>query len=306
MNSHPGMKPDATAFLGVDTSLTGRRWIGPTIETDRAAEALAQATALPRPVAQVLARRGVSAEEAEGFLSPALRDLLPDPRRLRDMERAAARLVAAMQNREKIAVFADYDVDGGASAAQLLVWLRHFGQTATLYVPDRIDEGYGPNEAAMSDLAARHDLIVCVDCGTLSHDALAAAQGADVVVLDHHLGGETLPPALAVVNPNRQDEDGTLGHLCAAAVVFLALVEAGRQLREAGRTGPDLMALLDLVAHMQHPLSPAFVGDLFGDRAKGRDHPRAHAHQHRHLAGEEHHLTLVSTEGTPDPRTQGL
>ena len=100
----------------------------------------------------------------------------------------------------------------------------------------------------MTALARDHDLILCVDCGTLSHEALAAAGAADVVVLDHHLGAETLPPALAVVNPNRQDESGDLGHLCAAAVVFLMLVEAGRQLRAAGRTGPDLMALLDLVA----------------------------------------------------------
>ncbi len=122
------------------------------------------------------------------------------------------------------------------------------GQPATLYIPDRIDEGYGPNDAAMAHLAAGHDLIVCVDCGTLSHGPIAAAKGADVIVLDHHLGGETLPPAVAVVNPNRQDESGDLGHLCAAGVVFLLLVELGRLLRGQGRAGPDLMAMLDLVA----------------------------------------------------------
>ncbi len=246
MNSHPHML-QKEAFLGVERSLTGRRWVGPDVETDRAAEAMAQHTPLPRPLCQILARRGVRPEEAEAFLAPALRDLLPDPRSLKDMERAAARLLQAVQRRERIAVFADYDVDGGASAAQLLVWLRFFGLTATLYVPDRIDEGYGPNEAAMGQLAADHDLIVCVDCGTLSHGPLEAAKAADVIVLDHHLGGETLPPALAVVNPNRQDETGDLGHLCAAAVVFLCLVEAGRQLRAAGAQGPDLMAFLDLV-----------------------------------------------------------
>ena len=163
------------------------------------------------------------------------------------MEKAATRFLAAVKARQRIAVFADYDVDGGSSAALLLVWLREMGCAATLYVPDRIDEGYGPNDAAMAELAAAHDLIVCVDCGTLSHGPVAAAVGADVVILDHHLGAETLPDALAVVNPNRQDEDGTLAHLCAAAVVFLMLVEAGRQLREAGARGPDLMAMLDLV-----------------------------------------------------------
>jgi len=177
------------------------------------------------------------------------RDLLPDPRGLRDMECAAGRFLHAVRAGERIAIFADYDVDGGASAALLIDWLRRMGAPEpTLYIPDRIDEGYGPNPPAMAELAARHDLIVCVDCGTLSHEALAAAKGAEVIVLDHHLGGETLPPALAVVNPNRQDEIGDLAHLCAAAVVFLMLVEAGRQLREAGREGPDLMASLDLVA----------------------------------------------------------
>ena len=236
------------SFLGVERSITGRRWTGPDVETVRAAQTLEQQTDLPAAVCQVLARRGIPAQDAAAFLAPALRDLLPDPRSLKDMEKAAARFLAALHARERIAVFADYDVDGGSSAALLLVWLRQMGHRATLYVPDRIDEGYGPNDAAMQSLAAEHDLIICVDCGTLSHGPIAAAQGADVLVLDHHLGAETLPPALAVVNPNRQDESGALGHLCAAAVVFLMLVEAGRQLRDAGRKGPDLMAMLDLVA----------------------------------------------------------
>ena len=240
--------PLPPAFLGVEQSLTGRRWAGPGIERERDAENLVQRTGLPAAVCAVLAARGIEAGDARAFLSPQLRDLLPNPRSLKDMEPAAARLVAAVAAREKIAVFADYDVDGGSSAALLLTWLRQLGCSATLYVPDRIDEGYGPNVAAMQALAAQHDLIICVDCGTLSHDPIAAAQGADVVVLDHHLGGETLPPALAVVNPNRQDEDGSLGYLCAAGVVFLLLVEARRQMREAGRDSPDLMAMLDLVA----------------------------------------------------------
>jgi single-stranded-DNA-specific exonuclease len=236
------------SYLGVETALTGRRWVGPGVEVERAAELLTQRSTLPAAVCQVLAHRGVTPEEAESYLAPSLRDLMPDPRSLKDMETAAARFLAAVNNRQRIAIFADYDVDGGSSAALLLVWLREMGGKATLYIPDRIDEGYGPNEEAMAALAAQHDLIICVDCGTLSHDPIAAAAAADVIVLDHHLGGETLPDALAVVNPNRQDEDGACAHLCAAAVVFLMLVETGRQLREAGRKGPDLMALLDLVA----------------------------------------------------------
>lgn len=236
------------AFLNVETSATGRRWIGPDVEEARLAEAMAQITKLPLPLCVTLVRRGVTPDAVPAYMAPALRDLLPDPLTLRDMDKATKRFLAALKARQRIAIFADYDVDGGASAALLLIWLRAMGHSATLYIPDRIDEGYGPNIPAMQALARDHDLIVCVDCGTLSHEPIAAATGADVVVLDHHLGAETLPPAHAVVNPNRQDEDGALAHLCAASVVFLLLVEANRQLRTEGVTGPDLMAMLDLVA----------------------------------------------------------
>jgi single-stranded-DNA-specific exonuclease len=235
------------AFLSVETSLTGRRWIGPGPEAERLAEAMAQITRLPLALCAILVARGVTPQDAAAFLAPQLRDLLPDPLRMKDMGAAAARFLQAVKLSQRIAIFADYDVDGGSSAALLIIWLRAMGAQATLYIPDRIDEGYGPNVPAMAALGAAHDLILCVDCGTLSHDPIAAAK-CDVVVLDHHLGGETLPPAYAVVNPNRQDEDGDLGHLCAASVVFLMLVEANRQLRADGVQGPDLMALLDLVA----------------------------------------------------------
>lgn len=240
--------PNKPAFLNIDTSVTGRRWVGPSVEEDRLAQAMAQATALPAPLCRTLVKRGVTADGAADFLAPTLRDLLPDPHDMRDMEKAAQRFLTAVKSHQKIAIFADYDVDGGSSAALLICWLRDMGLQATLYIPDRIDEGYGPNDEAMSALARDHDLIICVDCGTLSHGPIAAAVGADVIVLDHHLGGETLPDAHAVVNPNRQDESGDLGHLCAAGVVFLMLVEANRQMKSDGAKGPDLMAMLDLVA----------------------------------------------------------
>ncbi|MBT9383047.1 single-stranded-DNA-specific exonuclease RecJ [Pseudooceanicola sp. CBS1P-1] len=235
------------AFLDVESSLTGRRWLGPAPEVERLSEALVQSDHIPLPLARVLARRGVAEGAVEEFLSPQLRHLMPDPRSLRDMETAAARFLTALRERQRIAIFADYDVDGGSSAALLIDWLGRMGREATLYIPDRIDEGYGPNVPAMQALGRKHDLIICVDCGTLSHEPVAAA-GCDVMILDHHLGGETLPDCVAVVNPNRQDEDGALGHLCAAGVVFLMLVEANRQMREAGAQGPDLISLLDLVA----------------------------------------------------------
>ncbi len=236
-----------TAFLSVTSSLTGRLWRGPDAMLERAAEALAQDSRLPLPVSRVLAARGVPPHEAPLYLDPKLRDLLPDPLSLRDMDKAAERLVAALLAGQRIAIFADYDVDGGASAALLLDWLRRQGHDATLYIPDRIDEGYGPNAPAIAALSRDHDLIVCVDCGTLSHEALAAST-CDVIVLDHHQGGETLPQVAAVVNPNRADEDGSLGHLCAAGVVFLTLVRCNSLLRRGGHPQPDLIPLLDLVA----------------------------------------------------------
>lgn len=235
------------AFLGVTRSALGRRWVGPGAEEDRLGRALAQACGAPDIVGRLLARRGVAPADAAAHLAPSLRDLMPNPSRLRDMDAAADRLHRAVVAGERIAVFADYDVDGGASAALLLLWLRALGLAATLYVPDRIDEGYGPNVPAMQALGAAHDLVICVDCGSLSHEPIAAA-GCDVVVLDHHQGGPTLPDCVAVVNPNRQDEDGALGHLCAAGVVFLALVAANRLRRQAGLPAPDLLPLLDLVA----------------------------------------------------------
>ena len=236
------------AFLGVETSVTGRRWVGPSAEVERQAAHLTQASGVDPVVAAILARFGVAPEAVESFLAPALRDLLPDPMGLKDMEPAAERLLAAVKAGDRIAVFADYDVDGGSSAALLIWWLRALGVSATLYVPDRIDEGYGPNAPAMAALADAHDLIICVDCGTLSFEPIAAAKGADVVVLDHHLAAAELPDCVAVVNPNRQDEDGSLAHLCAAAVVFLVLVDANRRLRAGGTQGPDLLSMLDLVA----------------------------------------------------------
>lgn len=238
-----------TAFLNIERSATGRRWLGLTTEQDRLAQSISQRSGISDMTARTLARRGVAPEEVRGFLAPALRDLMPDPSSLRDMDTAADRLVEAALKSQRIAIFADYDVDGAASASLLIAWLRDLDLAPTLYVPDRIDEGYGPNDAAMAALARDHDLIICVDCGTLSHGPIAAAKGADVLVLDHHLGGETLPPAVAVVNPNRQDEDSELTYLCAAGVVFLALVAANRILRKVDhKTIPDLLGLLDLVA----------------------------------------------------------
>ena len=248
MSRDDPIDPPAPAFLNVEDSLTGRRWVGPAGDALRMADALGQETGLPDALCRILADRGISAENAWQFLDPRLRDLLPDPRKFRDVDIVAARLVRAMADRERVAVFADYDVDGGASAALLLDWIGQQGHDATLYVPDRIAEGYGPNPSAMRRLAETHGLIVCVDCGTHAFEAISAVPETDVVVIDHHLADETLPCALGIVNPSRQDESGDFAHLCAAAVTFIVLVEANRQLRDEGREGPNLLEMLDLVA----------------------------------------------------------
>ncbi len=242
------------SFLGVEKSATGRRWVGPGLEVERLGLAIAQALELPEIVGRVLAARGVTPETAADYLNPTLRALMPDPSVLAGMDAAAERLARAVVKGERIAVFGDYDVDGGASVALLCNWLGQLGRHATPYIPDRIDEGYGPNVPAMEALARAHDLILCVDCGTLSFEPVAAARaaGAEVIIADHHLAQEELPDALAVVNPNRQDDDSDLGYLCAAGVVFLLLVATNRELRRQGWFGekaePNLMALLDLVA----------------------------------------------------------
>jgi len=241
-------------FLDVRQSATGVSWEHRLTERqDMAALAIAQGHGVPDIVARVLAGRGVTADQAERFLDPTIRDLLPNPASLTDMEKAAARLADAIVAHEKVAIFGDYDVDGAASSALIKRFLSHFSVPSEIYIPDRIFEGYGPNPEAMRELISRGaKLIVTVDCGTNSAPSVEAAKqaGADVVVLDHHQVGGPLPAADAVVNPNREDDLSGQGHLCAAGVVFLCLVQTAKVLRQRlPDTQPvDLLSLLDLVA----------------------------------------------------------
>ena len=244
----------ADAFLGVVRSLKGRAWRERPGDA-RAAAAIAQREGLPEIAARVLANRGVTPEAAAAFLNPQLRTSLPDPSSLNDMDMAAERLADAAETGETVAVFADYDVDGATSAALLARFLAATGGAATVHVPDRLTEGYGPNEAAFDRFAETgHRLVLLADCGTTAFAPLAhaAGLGLECVVLDHHLPEVRLPEALAVVNPNRLDESGALGGLAAVGVVFLLVVAANRALRRRGhyrfRPEPDLRQWLDLVA----------------------------------------------------------
>ncbi|BBF93251.1 single-stranded-DNA-specific exonuclease RecJ [Blastochloris tepida] len=245
------------AFLNVTCSAAGRPWQARLNATGEAtALAIAQRHGLPDLLARVLAGRGVGLDEVEDHLDPSLRNLMPDPDTVTDMAAAAARLAAACRRGETVAVFGDYDVDGAASAALLTLFLRAAGLYPLVHIPDRLFEGYGPNAEAIRRLAARGvTLLVTVDCGTTSLEPLEEARklGLDVVVIDHHQVAGALPPAAAIVNPNRDDDLSGLGHLAAVGLVFLTVIATARVLRQSGfwsaaRPEPDLIGLVDLVA----------------------------------------------------------
>lgn len=254
--------PARACVLGVESSVLSKRWED-RLGDARLGLAIAQRLGVPEIVGRVLAGRGVGPDEAPRFLEPTLREALPDPSRLKDMDAAVERLVAAITGDERIAIFGDYDVDGATSAALLTRFLRAVGSAPRVYVPDRIAEGYGPNRAAFLRLREEGvQVVVTVDCGISAFEPLEAAAraGLDVIVVDHHAAEPRLPPAVAVINPNRLDEiplrddPDRLGQLAAVGVAFLLLVALNRALRaaghyrRAGRSEPDLLRLLDLVA----------------------------------------------------------
>jgi single-stranded-DNA-specific exonuclease len=242
------------AFLGIERSLTGRRW-AERLSDERIALAMAQRHGLPDAICRLLAARDVDLEGVPDFLEPTLRRFLPDPSHLKDMDAAIARLVRAVRQGERIVVFGDYDVDGATSSALLLRFFRSVGGTIGVYIPDRRQEGYGPNTPAL--LKLRQDgatVVITVDCGVTAYEPLAEARraGLDVIVIDHHQAELALPEALAVVDPNRVDDPSPHKQLAAVGVAFLLAVGVNRALREAGwygeRREPDLRQWLDLVA----------------------------------------------------------
>jgi single-stranded-DNA-specific exonuclease len=242
------------AGFHVDQSLSGRAWRLREFDPDQIA-AISRKAGTSDIVARMLAARGVVPDEAEAVLNPTLRHFFPDPSAFTDMDKAASEIWNAIEADRTIAVFADYDVDGATSAAQLIRYLRALGKTALLYVPDRIEEGYGPSTGAFEILKAQGaELVITLDCGAGAHEPLAAAKGfgLDVIVIDHHLMGADLPPALAIVNPNRPGDESGCGHMAAAGVTFVLLAALNREGRRRGRfdtlAEPDLIGLADLAA----------------------------------------------------------
>lgn len=234
----------------VFTSLTGKIWRLRPADT-RQEQFIAQEFNLEPLMARVLAARQIDPDKIAQYLDPKLRDLLPDPFSFKDMDKAAARIVQAIQNKEKVALFGDYDVDGATSTALMARFLRFFGLEPTLHIPDRLLEGYGPNiQAFQNFIDQKHNLIITLDCGVLAFEQLqfAADNKIDVVVLDHHMAAPELPIAVAVVNPNRLDENGNYGYLAAVGVTFVTLFAVCRILKEQNIAIPDLREWLDLVA----------------------------------------------------------
>lgn len=243
---------ESLAAFGVARSFTGRRWLLKTVDEALERELLREISPV---LARLLALRGVGIAQAADYLAPKLKNLLPDPFVLKDMEQAVLRVAAALEAGERIAVFGDYDVDGSTSAALLSDFLLALGAGPRIYIPDRMTEGYGPSPAAMRVLEAEGaKLVITVDCGSAAIAALEEAKvlGLDVVVLDHHRV-EQRPPAVAHVNPNQPDDVSGLGYLCAAGVTFLFLVGLNRHLRQTGfyeargMSEPDLRLFMDLV-----------------------------------------------------------
>ncbi|HEX2802036.1 MAG TPA: single-stranded-DNA-specific exonuclease RecJ [Phenylobacterium sp.] len=242
-------------YLGVTRSLSGRLWRARAADAELVRRHQLDLS-LSEPLARALASRGVAAGEGETYLDPTLKTLFPDPSSFQDMDLAAKILVDGLESHRPMVVFADYDVDGASSAAQLVRWFRSMGHELPIYVPDRVLEGYGPSPAAFRRLKAEGaELVVTVDCGAAAHDALACATeiGLDVVVIDHHLMREgEIPKVAALVNPNRPDDTSGQGHLAAAGVTFVLLAALNREARQRGlfadRAEPDIRKVLDLAA----------------------------------------------------------
>jgi single-stranded-DNA-specific exonuclease len=242
-------------FLDVNRSVSGRRWIA-RLDDERLAEAISQRHELPEILGRVMAARGVALDDAEAFLNPTLRNLMPQPSALRDMEKGAQRIADAIIAKTKIGIITDYDVDGVASGAIFKLFLKAVGSDAIIHVPDRLTEGYGPSEFAVKSLKEQGcELLLTLDCGVLAHDPLAHAAelGLSTIIVDHHQASEILPEAYAVINPNRQDDISGFGYLCAAGVVMILVATINKLLRAAGhysepRPEPNMLQWLELVA----------------------------------------------------------
>ena len=239
------------SLLDVNNSYSGNKW-SLRSKNEELISSIQKDSKIDYITARIIAGRKIDLADVQDFLNPSLRKLLPDPSSMQDMDKAAKIIFNAIKGNKKITIFADYDVDGATSAAQLVKWARNFEVELEIYVPDRIREGYGPSIEAFNHLKKNgSDLVITVDCGAAAYSALVAAQALDlsIVVIDHHLMDADMPPAEALVNPNRIDDSSKLNYLAAAGVTFMLLVALNREARAQNfKNIPDLFDYLDLAA----------------------------------------------------------
>ena len=237
-------------FLGISKSYTNKEWVGPSEQNLQQALAYSKSLSIPYLSALQLIKNKINDGDYLDYITPKIKNLIPSPKIFLDMEKGSLRLRRALEQKESVAIFADYDVDGTVSAALISLWLRNFYIEPTVYIPDRETEGFGPNIGAMNKLALNHSLIICVDCGTDSEEAIRSAteRGVDVIVIDHHKSDTFSKSAYAIINPNRFDEKNIFPYLCAAGVVFIFLVEMNRIIPKSRSSEINLLSYLNLVS----------------------------------------------------------
>ena len=237
-------------------SVTGKNWILKKFDQEKILY-LKDNFFLDEITAKLLVLRNIKKEDINSFLNPSIKNFLPNPNSLLDMEKSSLRTLEAIKNKEKIGVFGDYDVDGATSTALLGRYFDELKLAYEIYIPDRKTEGYGPSIKGFKELIEKDvKVIFTVDCGTLSFEAIdyAKNKNIDVIVLDHHQSEINLPRAYSIVNPNRLDDKSNLQYLCAAGVSFMFLVSINRQLRlidwfkKNSTDEPNLINYLDLVS----------------------------------------------------------
>ena len=238
------------------SSVSGKNWLFKKFDSSDVNK-FSESFSLTEIVARLLSIRKKNIDDVGLFLNPKIKNLLPNPLRLKDMRTAVERTYKCILNHELIGIFGDYDVDGASSTALLARYFLSINKKIKTYIPDRQRDGYGPNKAAFKNLIdSGSKIIFTVDCGTLSFEPISFAQklNVDVIVLDHHQSDTKLPDACAIVNPNRYDDTSDLNYLCAAGVCFVFLVGLNKKLRDENWftnnniKEPNIINFLDLVS----------------------------------------------------------
>tara|TARA_Y100000590_G_scaffold298018_1_gene335938 strand:+ start:695 stop:2446 length:1752 start_codon:yes stop_codon:yes gene_type:complete len=238
------------------SSVTGKNWIYKKFSSSDVKH-ISEKYSLSEISSKLLSIRKEKIEDLDLFINPKIKNLLPNPMKLKDMKEAIERTYKSILNSDIIGIFGDYDVDGATSTALLARYFLSINQKIKTYIPDRKTEGYGPTAKSFKSLIDQEaKLIFTVDCGTLSHEPIQLAKkfNVDVIVLDHHQSDIILPKAAAIINPNRHDDTSNLNYLCAAGVCFIFLVALNKKLRESkwfeknNIIEPSILNFLDLVS----------------------------------------------------------